>query len=89
MGLPVDTSMLTRLHGLPDAEAVGNRIKQLASEHYGHAGHVCLQKLTKAETLNTVRTEIGPAMADAVGILSPKTLTGRCDVWPCVSPCVA
>ena len=58
MGLPVDSSMLTSLHGLPDAGAVANRIKQLASEHYGHAGHDFLQKLTQTETLNTVRSEI-------------------------------
>lgn len=80
VGLPVDTSMLTSLHSLPDAGAVVNRIKERASEHYSHAGHIFLRKLTKAETLNTVRTEIGPAMTDAVRPLVPKELTGRCNV---------
>ena len=80
MELPVDTSMLPACTACPIAGAVVNRIKQLACEHYGHAGHVFLQKLTKAETLDTVRTEIGPAMAMPSGIFSPKTLTDRCDV---------
>ena len=77
MGLPVDSSMLTSLHGLPDAGAVANRIKQLASEHYGHAGHDFLQKLTQTETLNTVRSEIGTAMADAVRHLVPEGADGQ------------
>lgn len=77
VGLPVDSSMLTSLHGLPDAGAVANRIKQLASEHYGHAGHDFLQKLTKVETLNTVRAEIGTAMADAVRHLVPEGADGQ------------
>ena len=77
VGLPVDTSMLSSLHGLPDAGAVVNRIKQLASEHYGHAGHVFLQKLTKVETLNTVRAELGPAMTDAVRHLVPAGADGQ------------
>ena len=77
VGLPVDTSMLSSLHGLPDAGAVVNRIKQLASEHYGHAGHVFLQKLTKVETLNTVRAEFGPAMTDAVRHLVPAGADGH------------
>lgn len=77
VGLPVDSSMLTSLHGLPDAGAVANRIKQLASEHYGHAGHDFLQKLTQTETLNTVRSEIGTAMADAVRHLVPEGADGQ------------
>ena len=77
VGLPVDSSMLTSLHGLPDAGAVANRIKLLASEHYGHAGHDFLQKLTKVETLNAVRAEIGPAMADAVRHLVPEGADGQ------------
>ena len=77
VGLPVDSSMLTSLHGLPDAGAVANRIKLLASEHYGHAGHDFLQKLTKVETLNTVRAEIGPAMVDAVRHLVPGGADGQ------------
>ncbi len=77
VGLPVDSSMLASLHGLPDAGAVANRIKQLASEHYGHAGHDFLQKLTKVETLNTVRAELGPAMADVVRHLVPEGADGQ------------
>ena len=77
MGLPVDSSMLTSLHGLPDVGAVANRIKLLASEHYGHAGHDFLQKLTKVETLNAVRAEIGPAMAHAVRHLVPEGADGQ------------
>lgn len=77
VGLPVDSSMLASLHGLPDAGAVANRIKQLASEHYGHAGHDFLQKLTQTETLNTVRSEIGTAMADAVRHLVPEGADGQ------------
>ena len=60
VGLPVDTSMLSSLHGLPDAGAVVNRIKQLASEHYGHAGHVFLQKLTMTDAVR----HLVPAGAD-------------------------
>ena len=77
VGLPVDTSMLTAWHGLPDAGAVANRIKQLVSEHYGHAGHVFLQKLTSPETMGAVRAEIGPAMADAVRHLVPEGADGQ------------
>ncbi len=61
----------------PDAGAVANRIKLLASEHYGHAGHDFSAEATKVETLNAVRAEIGPAMADAVRHLVPEGADGQ------------
>ena len=42
VGLPVDTSMLTELHGFPHAGAVVNRLKELTTLHYGHAGRTFL-----------------------------------------------
>ena len=45
VGIPVDKSMITELHGLPDAGAVADRIKLLCSEHYGHAGREFLKWL--------------------------------------------
>lgn len=45
VGIPVDKSMITELHGLPDAGAVADRIKTLCADHYGHAGREFLQWL--------------------------------------------
>lgn len=45
VGLPVDKTMLTDLHGLPSAGAVVNRLKILTEQHYGHAGRAFLQYL--------------------------------------------
>ena len=46
VGIPTDAGMLSELHGLPDAGALSNRLKELAGQHYGHAGRAFLQWLT-------------------------------------------
>ena len=55
MGLPVDTSMLTELHGFPHAGAVANRLKELTALHYGYAGRAFLLGLRTGEGLSLSR----------------------------------
>ncbi|WP_337382466.1 DUF927 domain-containing protein [Desulfovibrio sp.] len=77
VGLPVDKSMLTNLHGLPDAGAVVNRIKELTSHHYGHAGRTFLEKLVEADTMKMVQEEIVSAIAQTVNYLVPTDADGQ------------
>lgn len=77
VGLPVDKSMITELHGLPDAGAVVNRIKELASEHCGHAGRVFLHKLTEYDFMRIVGEELVPAMSRTVDFLAPAGSDGQ------------
>lgn len=69
VGLPVDTSMLTELHGFPHAGAVVSRLKELTNLHYGHAGRAFLHKLTESDTMKTVLSELQPALANTVNRL--------------------
>ena len=46
-GVPVSREHTARLHGLPDAGALANRIKTIAAAHYGHAGRAFLRWLTR------------------------------------------
>uniref|UniRef100_UPI0013EA88D7 DUF927 domain-containing protein n=1 Tax=Desulfovibrio sp. ZJ369 TaxID=2709793 RepID=UPI0013EA88D7 len=71
VGLPVDTTMITELHGLPDAGAVVNRLKEVTAIHYGHAGRAFLHKLTESDTMTTVLSELQPALANTVNRLVP------------------
>lgn len=71
VGLPVDTAMLTELHGFPHAGAVVNRLKELTAIHYGHAGRAFLHKLTEPDTMTTVLSELQPALANTVNRLVP------------------
>ena len=77
VGLPVDTSMLTELHGLPHAGAVVNRLKELTAFHYGHAGRAFLHKLTEPDTMKTVLSELQPALANTVNRLVPAGSDGQ------------
>ena len=77
MGLPVDTSMLTELHGFPHAGAVVNRLKELTVLHYGHAGRAFLHKLTEPDTMKTVLSELQPALANTVNRLVPAGADGQ------------
>lgn len=77
VGLPVDTSMLTELHGFPHAGAVVNRLKELVTIHYGHAGRAFLHKLTEPDTMTTVLSELQPALANTVGRLVPAGSDGQ------------
>ncbi|WP_165176904.1 DUF927 domain-containing protein [Desulfovibrio sp. ZJ369] len=77
VGLPVDTTMITELHGLPDAGAVVNRLKEVTAIHYGHAGRAFLQKLTESDTMTTVLSELQPALANTVGRLVPAGADGQ------------
>ena len=47
VGVPVNREHIARLHGLPDAGALANRIKTITAAHYGHAGRAFLQWLTR------------------------------------------
>ncbi len=77
VGLPVDTSMLTELHGFPHAGAVVNRLKELTTLHYGHAGRIFLHKLTEPDTMTTVLSELQPALANTVSRLVPAGADGQ------------
>ncbi len=77
VGLTVDKSMLTELHGLVDAGAVVNRIKELASEHYGHAGRAFLHKLTEYDSMRMVQGELVPAISKTVDFLVPAGSDGQ------------
>ena len=77
VGLPVDTSMLTELHGFPHAGAVVNRLKELTDLHYGHAGRAFLHKLTEPDTMTTVLSELQPALANTVNRLVPAGADGQ------------
>ena len=77
VGLPVDTSMLTELHGFPHAGAVVNRLKELTALHYGHAGRAFLHKLTESDTMTTVLSELQPALANTVNCLVPAGSDGQ------------
>ncbi len=77
VGLPVDTSMLTELHGFPHAGAVVNRLKELTTLHYGHAGRVFLHKLTEPNTMTTVLSELQLALANTVSCLVPAGADGQ------------
>ncbi len=69
VGLPVDASMLTELHGFPHAGAVVNRLKELTALHYGHAGRAFLHKLTEPDAMTTVLSELQPALANTLNRL--------------------
>jgi len=73
----VDKSMITELHGLPDAGAVVNRIKELASEHYGHAGRAFLHKLTEYDFMRMAEEELVPAISKTVDFLVPAGSDGQ------------
>lgn len=77
VGLPVDTSMLTELHNFPHAGAVVNRLKELTTLHYGHAGRAFLHKLTEPDTMTTVLYELQPALANTVNRLVPAGADGQ------------
>ncbi len=77
VGLLVDTSMLTELHGFPHAGAVINRLKELTAIHYGHAGRAFLHKLTEPDTMTTVLSELQPALANTVNRLVPAGSDGQ------------
>lgn len=77
VGLPVDASMITDLHGLPHAGALVNRLKELAATHYGHAGRTFLQKLAEPDTMSTVRAELLPAMRQTVNRFAPAGADGQ------------
>lgn len=77
VGLPVDTAMLTELHGFPHAGAVVNRLKELTAIHYGHAGRAFLCKLTEPDTMEMVLSELQPALANTVNRLVPAEADGQ------------
>ena len=77
VGLPVDTAMLTELHGFPHAGAVVNRLKELTAIHYGHAGRAFLHKLTEPDTMTTILSELQPALANTVSRLVPAGSDGQ------------
>ncbi len=73
VGIPVDVGMLSELHGLPDAGAVSNRLKELAGQHYGHAGRAFLQWLNEHRKESIA--ELGAWLDDCVETLCPQDAT--------------
>lgn len=77
VGLPVDASMLTDLHGFANAGAVANRLKELSATHYGHAGRAFLEKLAMPENLEKLGREINEVIAKRVKMLVPDEADGQ------------
>lgn len=73
VGIPTDAGMLSELHGLPDAGALSNRLKELAGQHYGHAGRAFLQWLT--DNRQDVAESVGPDLAAGMKGLCPPDAT--------------
>ncbi len=77
VGLPVDASMLTDLHGYANAGAVANRLKELSAAHYGYAGRAFLEKLVLPENLATIRQEVNEVIAKRVNLLVSDEADGQ------------
>ena len=77
VGLPVDKTMLTDLHGLPSAGAVVNRLKELTAQHYGHAGRAFLSALINE--VSTLPEKIRTALECEANSLCPIGADGQ--VW--------
>ena len=73
VGIPTDAGMLSELHGLPDAGALSNRLKELAGQHYGHAGRAFLQWL--ADNRDDVAKSAGEILTVGVARLCPPDAT--------------
>lgn len=73
VGIPTDAGMLSELHGLPDAGALSNRLKELAVQHYGHAGRAFLQWL--ADNRDDVVKSVGEILTVGVTRLCPPDAT--------------
>lgn len=73
VGIPTDAGMLSELHGLPDAGALSNRLKELAGQHYGHAGRSFLQWLT--DNREEVVKSVGEILTVGVTRLCPPDAT--------------
>ena len=73
VGIPTDAGMLSELHGLPDAGALSNRLKELAGQHYGHAGRAFLQWLT--DNREEVVKSVGEILTVGVTRLCPPDAT--------------
>ena len=73
VGIPTDAGMLSELHALPDAGALSNRLKELAVQHYGHAGRAFLQWL--ADNRDDVVKSVGEILTVGVARLCPPDAT--------------
>ena len=73
VGIPTDAGMIADMHGLPDAGAVSNRLKELAGQHYGHAGREFLQWLIEHREESVA--ELGAWLEDCVKTLCPADAT--------------
>lgn len=73
VGIPTDAGMLSELHALPDAGALSNRLKELAVQHYGHAGRAFLQWL--ADNRDDVLKSVGEILTVGVARLCPPDAT--------------
>ncbi|MFR0874900.1 MAG: DUF927 domain-containing protein, partial [Bilophila wadsworthia] len=85
VGIPTDAGMLSELHALPDAGALSNRLKELAVQHYGHAGRAFLQWLAdnRDDVLKSVG-EISPWGGEALSAGCDGTGAARgAAVLPC------
>ena len=77
VGLPVETSMIPDLHGLPNAATLVNRLKDLVRIHYGHAGRAFLEVLTSPEWQQRIHDGTDIALEDAVKTIVPDGARGQ------------
>jgi len=70
VGVPVDKGDIEALNGLPSAGALVGRIKEITSQHYGHASRVFLGWVVK--NFLTVQETLPDAVAAIVQELCPK-----------------
>ena len=73
VGIPTDAGMLSELHGLPDAGALSNRLKELAGQHYGTCGRAFLQWLT--DNRQDIADGVGEILTVGVARLCPPDAT--------------
>ncbi|MDY3682843.1 DUF927 domain-containing protein [Bilophila wadsworthia] len=73
VGIPTDAGMMSELHGLPDAGALSNRLKELAGQHYGHAGRAFLQWLT--DNRQDIADGVGESLTTGENRLCPPDAT--------------
>ena len=73
VGIPTDAGMLSEWHGLPDAGALSNRLKELAGQHYGHAGRTFLQWL--ADNRQDIADGVGEILSIGVDRICPPDAT--------------
>lgn len=72
-GVPTDNSHIGALHGMTDAGQLVRRVNELCGLHYGHAGHMLLEKLSRPEVISQASKRLcGGIERDAMAICPEK-----------------